>query len=151
MLNAGVLGLYVRGSSFGRRASGSGGAAGPLAAAAWRLRELLPPRVSKGLGALLGGTSLLGRRRFMLTKTLEWNLHLCILDAMFDEHFHVKQVRRCAFGRVWAWARMCGLESLIKHASPGATAALLACPACRPNAPRHHTALPRTACAGVSV
>lgn len=51
MLNAGVLGLYV-----------------------------------KGLGPF-------GGRRFMLTKTLEWNLYLCILDPMFDEHFHVKQVR----------------------------------------------------------
>lgn len=51
MLNAGVLGLYV-----------------------------------KGLGPF-------GGRRFMLTKTLEWNLYLCILDPMFDEHFHIKQVR----------------------------------------------------------
>lgn len=50
MLNAGVLGLYV-----------------------------------KGLGPF-------GGRRFMLTKTLEWNLYLCILDPMFDEHFHIKQV-----------------------------------------------------------
>lgn len=50
MLNAGVLGLYV-----------------------------------KGLGPF-------GGRRFMLTKTLEWNLYLCILDPMFDEHFHIRQV-----------------------------------------------------------
>lgn len=32
------------------------------------------------------------RRRFMLTKTLEWNLYWCILDSMFDEHFHIRQV-----------------------------------------------------------
>ncbi|WIA42135.1 hypothetical protein OEZ86_009406 [Tetradesmus obliquus] len=49
MLNAGVLGLYVR-----------------------------------GCGAVLG-------RRFMLTKTLEWNLFACVLDPMFDEHFHIRQ------------------------------------------------------------
>jgi autophagy-related protein 9 len=65
MLNAGVLGLYV-----------------------------------KGLGPL-------GGRRFMLTKTLEWNLYLCILDPMFDERFQIKQVRvleeglhACALGFV---------------------------------------------------
>ncbi|WIA21708.1 hypothetical protein OEZ85_000874 [Tetradesmus obliquus] len=49
MLNAGVLGLYVR-----------------------------------GCGPVLG-------RRFMLTKTLEWNLFACVLDPMFDEHFHIRQ------------------------------------------------------------
>ena len=70
MLNAGVLGLYV-----------------------------------KGLGPL-------GGRRFMLTKTLEWNLYLCILDPMFDERFQIKQVRvleeglhACALG----FARVCVL------------------------------------------
>lgn len=30
------------------------------------------------------------RRRFMMTKTLEWNLHWCILECMFDEHFKVR-------------------------------------------------------------
>lgn len=39
----------------------------------------------RGCGPVLG-------RRFMLTKTLEWNLYLCILDPMFDEHFHIRQV-----------------------------------------------------------
>lgn len=58
MLNAGVLGLYV-----------------------------------KGLGPF-------GGRRFMLTKTLEWNLYLCILDPMFDEHFNIKQVRWSVVGKV---------------------------------------------------
>ena len=29
-------------------------------------------------------------KRFMLTKTLEWNLQWCILDAMLDEHFRIK-------------------------------------------------------------
>ena len=29
-------------------------------------------------------------KRFMLTKTLEWNLQWCILDAMLDEHFCIK-------------------------------------------------------------
>lgn len=31
----------------------------------------------------------------MLTKTLEWNLHLCVLDPMFDERFHIRQVPLC--------------------------------------------------------
>jgi autophagy-related protein 9 len=39
-----------------------------------------------------------GRRRLMLTKTLEWNLYWCVLDPMFDEHFHIKQV-----GGGWCW------------------------------------------------
>ncbi|KAK9829634.1 hypothetical protein WJX72_006986 [[Myrmecia] bisecta] len=30
------------------------------------------------------------RKRFMLTKTLEWNLHWCILDCMFDDSFRVR-------------------------------------------------------------
>ena len=31
------------------------------------------------------------RGRFMLTKTLEWNLRWCVLDSMFDEkHFRVR-------------------------------------------------------------
>jgi autophagy-related protein 9 len=30
------------------------------------------------------------RRRFMLTKTLEWNLQWAILDHMFDEHFTLR-------------------------------------------------------------
>lgn len=30
-------------------------------------------------------------RRFMLTKTLEWNLRWAITDAMFDDHFHLRQ------------------------------------------------------------
>jgi hypothetical protein len=38
----------------------------------------------RGSGPVLG-------RRFMLAKTLEWNLYLCILDPMFDEHFHIRQ------------------------------------------------------------
>lgn len=40
----------------------------------------------RGCGPVLG-------RRFMLTKTLEWNLFACVLDPMFDEHFHIRQVR----------------------------------------------------------
>lgn len=31
------------------------------------------------------------RPRFMLTKTLEWNLQWCILDAMFDDSFRIRQ------------------------------------------------------------
>eukprot|EP00887_Chlorella_sp_A99_P005099 scaffold25.g5099.t1 len=31
------------------------------------------------------------RRHFMLTKTLEWNIYWCVLDAMFDDHFRVDQ------------------------------------------------------------
>lgn len=31
------------------------------------------------------------KRRFMLTKTLEWNLYWCILDHMFDDHFHIRK------------------------------------------------------------
>ena len=27
----------------------------------------------------------------MLTKTLEWNLHWCILDAMLDHNFRIKE------------------------------------------------------------
>ena len=30
------------------------------------------------------------RPKFMLTKTLEWNLQWCILDAMFDESFRIR-------------------------------------------------------------
>lgn len=30
-------------------------------------------------------------KRFMLTKTLEWNLHWCILDAMLDHNFRIKE------------------------------------------------------------
>ena len=30
-------------------------------------------------------------KRFMLTKTLEWNLHWCILDAMLDQNFRIKE------------------------------------------------------------
>lgn len=30
------------------------------------------------------------RPRFMLTKTLEWNLHWCILDSMFDDSFRIR-------------------------------------------------------------
>lgn len=30
------------------------------------------------------------RPRFMLTKTLEWNLHWCILDSMFDDAFRIR-------------------------------------------------------------
>lgn len=68
MLNAGVLGLYV-----------------------------------KGLGPF-------GGRRFMLTKTLEWNLYLCILDPMFDEHFHIKQVRGC-LGWACGCCECCGFDA----------------------------------------
>ncbi|GMH34130.1 hypothetical protein BSKO_01964 [Bryopsis sp. KO-2023] len=31
------------------------------------------------------------RRRFLLTKTLEWNIYWCVLDAMFAEDFTVKE------------------------------------------------------------
>lgn len=30
------------------------------------------------------------RPRFMLTKTLEWNLQWCILDSMFDDAFRIR-------------------------------------------------------------
>ena len=30
------------------------------------------------------------RPKFMLTKTLEWNLQWCILDAMFDDAFRIR-------------------------------------------------------------
>ena len=30
------------------------------------------------------------RPKFMLTKTLEWNLQWCILDAMFDDSFRIR-------------------------------------------------------------
>lgn len=30
------------------------------------------------------------RTRFMLTKTLEWNLHWCLLDSMFDDSFRIR-------------------------------------------------------------
>ena len=30
------------------------------------------------------------RTQFMLTKTLEWNLHWCILDAMFNDEFRIR-------------------------------------------------------------
>ncbi|CAD7695522.1 unnamed protein product [Ostreobium quekettii] len=31
------------------------------------------------------------RRQFLLTKTLEWNIYWCILNAMFDDNFRVKE------------------------------------------------------------
>eukprot|EP00878_Enallax_costatus_P015337 GHUV01016065.1.p1 GENE.GHUV01016065.1~~GHUV01016065.1.p1 ORF type:complete len:292 (+),score=27.92 GHUV01016065.1:357-1232(+) len=46
-----------------------------------------------------GCSPVLGRR-FMLTKTLEWNLYLCILDPVFDEHFHIRQVWGAWFGDI---------------------------------------------------
>ena len=30
-------------------------------------------------------------KRFMLTKTLEWNLHWCLLDTMLDANFQIKE------------------------------------------------------------
>jgi hypothetical protein len=60
-------------------------------------RLLLPPvllccAVPGVLGLYVRGCGPVLGRRFMLTKTLEWNLYLCILDPMFDEHFHIRQV-----------------------------------------------------------
>lgn len=31
------------------------------------------------------------RRRYLLTKTLEWNILRCVMDSMFDENFQVKE------------------------------------------------------------
>lgn len=57
-------------------------------------------------GVLALNVPLLGlRRRFMLTKTLEWNLYWALLDAMFDEHFQIRadflQVRSPGGPCVW--------------------------------------------------
>lgn len=30
-------------------------------------------------------------KRFMLTKTLEWNLNWCLLDTMLDHNFQIKE------------------------------------------------------------
>jgi hypothetical protein len=61
------------------------------------------------LGLYVKGLGPFGGRRFMLTKTLEWNLYLCILDPMFDEHFHIKQVRLSrlyGLGVWWLWGNL---------------------------------------------
>ncbi|KAL6780039.1 ATG9 [Auxenochlorella protothecoides x Auxenochlorella symbiontica] len=43
------------------------------------------------LGVLALNAPVMGARpRFLLTKTLEWNLYWCVLDAMFDDNFRIK-------------------------------------------------------------
>lgn len=47
--------------------------------------------VNRGLLPLQPLEPLPGLRLNLLTKTLEWNLYKCILDAMFDQHFRIRQ------------------------------------------------------------
>ena len=47
--------------------------------------------VNRGLLPLQPLEPLPGFRIHLLTKTLEWNLYKCILDAMFDQHFRIRQ------------------------------------------------------------
>ena len=39
-------------------------------------------------------------KRFMLTKTLEWNLHWCLLDNMLDHNFQIKEEFRHDIARL---------------------------------------------------
>lgn len=56
-----------------------------------RKENYLIGMLNKGVLALHVGTPCLGlRKKFMLTKTLEWNLHWCLLDCMFGEDFRLK-------------------------------------------------------------
>lgn len=56
-----------------------------------RKENYLIGMLNKGVLALHVGTPCLGlRKRFMLTKTLEWNLYWCLLDCMFGEDFRIK-------------------------------------------------------------
>ena len=56
-----------------------------------RKENYLIGMLNKGVLALHVGTPCFGlRKRFMLTKTLEWNLHWCLLDCMFGEDFRLK-------------------------------------------------------------
>ena len=49
--------------------------------ACWMVQGVLALNVSvPGLG-----------KRFMLTKTLEWNLNWCLLDTMLDHNFQIKE------------------------------------------------------------
>lgn len=73
------------------------------------------------------------RGRFMLTKTLEWNLRWCVLDSMFDEkHFRVRdnfvndpaalQLRfKCARPPVHVSARPSD-RAVTSHCPPGSRA-----------------------------
>ena len=56
-----------------------------------RKENYLIGMLNKGVLALHVGTPCFGlRKRFMLTKTLEWNLYRCLLDCMFGEDFRIK-------------------------------------------------------------
>ena len=56
-----------------------------------RKENYLIGMLNKGVLALHVGTPCFGlRKKFMLTKTLEWNLHWCLLDYMFGEDFKLK-------------------------------------------------------------
>lgn len=56
-----------------------------------RKENYLIGMLNKGVLALHVGTPCFGlRKRFMLTKTLEWNLYWCLLDCMFGEDFRIK-------------------------------------------------------------
>ncbi|EIE20298.1 APG9-domain-containing protein [Coccomyxa subellipsoidea C-169] len=55
-----------------------------------RKENYLIGMLNKGVLALNVTIPGLGKR-FMLTKTLEWNLHWCILDAMLDDNFCIKE------------------------------------------------------------
>ncbi len=56
-----------------------------------RKENYLIGMLNKGVLALHVGTPCFGlRKKFMLTKTLEWNLHWCLLDCMFGEDFRLK-------------------------------------------------------------
>ena len=56
-----------------------------------RKENYLIGMLNKGVLALHVSTPCFGlRKRFMLTKTLEWNLHWCLLDCMFGEDFRLK-------------------------------------------------------------
>ena len=56
-----------------------------------RKENYLIGMLNKGVLALHVTTPCFGlRKKFMLTKTLEWNLHWCLLDCMFGEDFRLK-------------------------------------------------------------
>ncbi len=53
-------------------------------------------------------------KRFMLTKTLEWNLNWCLLDTMLDHNFQIKEEFTHDVKRL-QWRFRC---SLYHHSAP---------------------------------
>lgn len=53
------------------------------------------------------------RRRFLLTKTLEWNIYWCIMDNMFNESFQVKEEFKSNVGALKKRFRRMAIANLL--------------------------------------